>query len=119
MVTFSVFNELSLPFMNSDKIEAYFIEFFNLLSVLKDKNLRSLRMDSNLKELEIIQGIYFPQFFGQIEHRELKQRVRSFVTNGIVIIESPLIEDEGDEDELMEGNCTYNVTPTLSPLPKP
>ena len=108
MVTFSVFNELSLPFTNSDKIEDCFIEFFHLLSLLKDRNLRSLRMDSDFKELEIMQGIYFPQFFGQIKHRELRQRVRSFVTNGIVIIESPLIEDEEDEEELMEGNYIYN-----------
>jgi len=34
--------------------------------------------------------------------------VRSFVTNGIVIIESPLIQDESDEERMLEGNYIYN-----------
>jgi len=108
MVNFSVFNELSLPFVNHTGVEDSFIEFFKCLSLLGKKNLKTLRMDKEFKDFEIIQDIYFPQFFGQIEHRELKQRVRSFVTNGIVIIESPLVEDEEDETILLDKNYTYN-----------
>lgn len=100
MVTFSVFNELSLPFASDEGVEDSFIEFFKCLSLLGKINLKTLRMDKEFKDFEIVQGIYFQQFFGQIEHRELRQRVRSFVTNGIIIIESPLIENEGDEGKL-------------------
>ncbi len=108
MVDFSVFNELSLPFENDERVENSFIEFFKCLSLLKQKSLKSIRMDKDFKEFEIIQDIYFPQFFGQIGHRELKQRVRSFVTNGIVIIESPLLEDNDDENLLLDRNYIYN-----------
>jgi len=108
MVSFSVFNELSLPFANDEGVENSFIEFFKCISLLKQKSLKSIRMDKDFKDFEIIQGIYFPQFFGQIEQHELKQRVRSFVTNGIVIIKSPLVEDRNDEDSLLDRNYIYN-----------
>ncbi|WP_151900487.1 hypothetical protein [Sulfurimonas hydrogeniphila] len=108
MVDFSVFNELSLPFVDDTGVEDSFISFFKCISLLKQKNLNNIRMDKDFKNFEIIQGIYFPQFFGQIEHKELKQRVRSFVTNGIVIIESPLVDNEDDENSLLDRHYIYN-----------
>ncbi len=108
MVNFSVFNELSLPFMNAEGVDDSFVEFFKCLSSLGKRNLKTLRMDKEFKEFEIIQGIYFPQYFGQIRYKELQQRVRSFVTNGIVIIQSPLLEDEEDENQILGEHYTYN-----------
>ena len=108
MVNFSVFNELSLPFESYDHVEESFIEFFKVISILRDKNLKNLRIDKEFRDFEIIHGVYFPQFFGQIEPKELKQRIRSFVTNGIVIIESPLIQEERDEERILEENYIYN-----------
>ncbi len=108
MVSFTVFNELSLPFESREGIEASFVEFFKCLSLLQKRNLKSIRMDKEFKEFEIIRGVYFPQFFGQIGPRELQQRIRSFVTNGIVIIQSPLLEDEDDEEQLLNRHYIYN-----------
>ncbi|HHH54830.1 MAG TPA: hypothetical protein ENK91_14295 [Bacteroidetes bacterium] len=108
MVNFSVFNELSLPFRTDEGVENSFIEFFKCLYLLKEKNLKTLRMDKDFKEFEIIKNIYFPKFFGQIKDKELKQRLRSFVTNGIVIIKSPLLDSEDDEEQLLSEHYIYN-----------
>jgi hypothetical protein len=108
MVNFSVFNELSLPFeTNYREVENSFIEFFKCLSALKEKNLKSLRMDKDFKEFEIIKGVYFREFFGKIKQRELKQRLKSFITNGILIIHSPLLDEE-DEENLLDKEYSYN-----------
>ena len=108
MVDFAVFNELSLPFRNDEEIESYFIEFFRCISLLKEKNLKTLRTDKDFKDYEIIKGIYFPQFFGQISDKELQRRIRSFVTNGIIIIESPLLKNEYDEEQILDKHYSFD-----------
>jgi len=94
--------------MKTEGVDDSFVEFFKCLSSLGKRNLKTLRMDKEFKEFEIIQGIYFPQYFGQIRHKELQQRVRSFVTNGIVIIQSPLLEDEANANQILGEHYTYN-----------
>ena len=108
MVDFAVFNELSLPFINDEEIESHFIEFFKCISLLKERNLKTLRTDKDFKDYEIIKGIYFPQFFGQVSDKELQRRIRSFVTNGIVIIRSPLLKNESDEEEILDKYYSYD-----------
>lgn len=114
MVKFVLFNELSLPFDNNIGIENEFINFFKLIGELKKKEITSIRVDRDFKSFEVLKGEFFPQFFGQLINKELKDRLREFITNGIIEIEDPLIQNDEDEDEqLLENEYFYNSKSTI------
>ena len=117
MVRFALFNELSLPFSSSLEIEQHFNNFLYLVRELKAKNIEKIRVDRAFKEFEVLEGIYFQHFFGQIRDRELKDRLRAFLTNRTIHIESPLIYKEEEEyEETLENEYFYNDTPTIGAL---
>lgn len=95
MVTFSVFNELSLP-INSERL---FGGFLNLLKLLNGKGLKKIRMDKEFSHYpEILPNKNFQQFMGQLKDKDKKTRLRSFINNSICIIESPLIRENEDKE---------------------
>lgn len=112
MVKFSVFNELSLPIPE----ESIFGNFFQVLEDLKKVGLDKIRMDKEFTHYpEILPHTTFQQFFGQIKDRDKQTKLRSFISNGINIIESPLINDDeidslGERIEpqyIFEGQSTF------------
>lgn len=105
MVNFSVFNELSLPFKDASGVENKFIEFIKLLSELNKKNLQKVRIEKPIQEYNVIDSISFQQFFGQITNMTLQDRLRIFLKNEVVQIESPLINN--DEDGAL-ADCIVN-----------
>jgi len=105
MVNFSVFNELSLP-INEHHAQEDFGVFFGLLSELKKKGLVKIRMSEDFKNYSILENVTFSQFLGQQTNHDFKSRLRSFISNTIVKIETPLIKDEEDECDQL-GNCEY------------
>lgn len=119
MVDFVVFNELSLPLLNDGKIKDNFGFLFEILHELKKKSITTIRMDKEFKDYpEIIEGISFQEFFGKIEEKEFKQRIRSFVTNSTIKIDSPLIKFEESEnyEKLMENEYFYDNVATSGGL---
>ena len=108
MVKFALLNELSLPFSSSLNIEKHFNDFLKLIKELKSKELEKLRIDRNLKELEIMPQIFFQQFLGQLQDKELRDSLRAFIANNTIIIETPFIkDDENESDELLEKEYFY------------
>ncbi len=90
MVKFSVFNELSLPIPR----ESLFGSFFKVLEKLKIAGLDKIRMDREFTHYsEILPNTTLQQFFGQLQDRDKKTKLRSFINNSINIIETPLIND--------------------------
>ena len=118
MVKFSVFNEMSLPFHSEHEVEAKFGIFFKLLKELKSKGLTTIRMDRDFRAYPILENITFQQFFGQIESREFKTKMRSFIGNGISKVDSPLIKIEEVEEErkIIENEYFYNGVSTQGGL---
>ena len=115
MVDFVVFNELSLPFNTNIDIEKKFIDFFKIFNVLEKKNLTKIRMDEDFKNYLILKDISLPHFFGQLKDTEVKDRLREFIANGIIKIETPLIRDE-DIEEAIANEYFYKGQSTLGGL---
>jgi hypothetical protein len=109
MVNFSVFNELSLPIQNIRKFKS----FFNILENLRVNGLEKIRMDRQFTQYpEILPNTTFGQLLGQITDRTLQRRLKSFISNSISIIETPLIkEDEQEQEELLINEYFYDSTP--------
>lgn len=99
MVDFLVFNELSLPFNDKYKAKNEFKNFFEILNNLRKKNIQKIRMDRSFKEYEIVNNCYLQEFFKELEDINLKDRLRDFLANSILLIETPLIKD----DEIYEA----------------
>jgi hypothetical protein len=119
MVDFVVFNELSLPLLDDGKIKNNFGFLFEILNELKKKSITTIRMDKEFKDYpEIIEGISFQEFFGKIEEKEFQQRIRSFVTNSTIKIDSPLIkfEESDNYEKLMENEYFYEGISTTGGL---
>lgn len=99
MVKFSVFNELSLPIPH----ESLFGSFFQVLEHLKIVGLDKIRMDMEFTQYpEILPHTTFQQFFGQLQDPDKKTRLRSFISNGICVLESPLFANDEEIDSLGE-----------------
>ena len=113
MVNFSVFNELSLPLKDIKEFEY----FFEVLSELKSLGLDKIRMDQKFTQYpEILPSIPFQQLLGQID-RDKAIRLKSFIKNGITIIESPLIlKDEQENEQLLENEYIYNNNSIIGAL---
>jgi len=109
---------MSLPFHSEHEIEKQFGIFFKLLKELKNRGLTTIRMDKDFKSYLILEGISFQQFFGQIESREFKTKMRSFISNGISKVDSPLIKiDEVEEErKIIENEYFYNEVSTQGGL---
>ena len=109
---------MSLPFHSKHEIEEKFGIFFGLLKELKSKGLTTIRMDRDFKSYPILESVNFQQFFGQIESREFKSKMRSFIGNGITKVDSPLIKiDESDEErKIIENEYFYNEQTTQGGL---
>jgi len=117
MVDFVVFNELSLPFTNQTKIKKKFKDFFSIFNELEKRNITKIRMDKNFKDYPILENKSLQQFFGQLSDIELKDRLREFITNGIVKIDSPLImHNEEESEQLLESEYFYNKISTQGGL---
>jgi len=115
MVKFSVFNELSLPIPH----ENLFGSFFQVLEHLKAVGLDKIRMDREFTHYpEILPNTTLQQFFGQLQDRDKKTKLRSFINNGISIIESPLISDEEIDSlgEKIEPEYLFECLSTLGGL---
>lgn len=114
MVKFSVFNELSLPISN----ENLFGIFFQILERLRELGLHKIRMDKEFSQYpEILPLTTLEQFFGQLQDRDKKTRLLSFINNRISIIESPLIQEHEEESEkLLENEYFYNYHSTTGAL---
>ncbi len=108
MLDFAVFNEVSLPLPDDIKIESTFGYFFGVLKELKNHNLTTVRMDRDFKNYDILPNIAFQQFLGQVQDRDFELRLKSFAFNKVIVIDSPLIKDNVDEDLLMAGNYSYD-----------
>lgn len=118
MVNFSVFNELSLPFENGSNIEDEFINFFKLLKILESKNLNKMRFEKSFKEYDIIQNVNFQQFMGRSTNNTFTDRLREFLSNQIIKIESPLIKEDEEEayDTITSHNYLFENSPTIGGL---
>ena len=106
MVSFSVFNELSLP-LNQHQYMEEFATFFNLLAKIKEKGLNQIRMNDDFKHYSILNGINFQQFLGQQSDREFKSRLRSFLTNTVITIDTPIIKADELEQSDQHNGCEY------------
>ncbi|MCU7837033.1 MAG: hypothetical protein KZQ83_17510 [gamma proteobacterium symbiont of Taylorina sp.] len=108
MVNFSVFNELSLPFPDDDKIVEKFILFFKLLEEMKKKGLETVRLSKDFKAYDVLDGVNFQQFVGQQKDQDFKRKIISFlINNGVVIIDSPIIKDEETEEQELLNSHDY------------
>ena len=118
MVSFSVFNEKSLPFDSQVEIEQKFKDFFRLLTQLREKELQKIRMDEEFKNYPILENVSLQQFFGQIQNQIFQDRLREFLTNDIVKIETPLIKDEeiNDNESAIENEYFYKGQSTFGGL---
>jgi hypothetical protein len=106
MVRFSVFNELSLPIQNVKEFE----DLFKVLNKLRELGMEKIRMDKKFTQYsEILPDTTFEQLLGQIIDRTQQRRLKSFISNSISIIETPLIkEDEKEQEELLINEYFYN-----------
>jgi len=106
MVNFSVFNELSLPINNIKEFD----NFFQVLQRLRDLGLEKIRMDRRFTEYpEILQHTTFSKLLGQITDRTQQRRLKSFISNSIAVIETPLIKkEEIEQEELLVNEYFYN-----------
>ena len=114
MVKFTVFNELSLPLKNRSS----FNNFFEVLQKLNDKGFKTIRMDREFKEYpEILPNTSLQKFFSTLDKDE-KTKLRTFMNNGISIIESPLIKDEEikDNEEAIVNEYFYGGQSTFGGL---
>lgn len=106
MVNFSIFNELSLP-LNQHDANQKFIIFFKLLSSLKNKGLNQIRMSNSFKNYEILPHTSFVKFIGQQTDPDFKTRLKSFITNTIINIETPFIKESEEEQKTQLISCEY------------
>jgi len=106
MVSFSVFNELSLPIRDIKEFEI----FFEVLNRLRELGIEKIRMDREFNKYpEILPNTPFSQLLGQIRDRTKQRRLKSFIANSISIIETPLIkEDEEEREEFLTNEYFYN-----------
>lgn len=106
MVNFSVFNELSLPMHKANA----FSDFFKVLENLKKHGLTTIRMNKNFSEYpNILPNISLSQFMGQLKDTDQRSKIRIFLANGICVIQSPLINDEEENEleQITSSNCNY------------
>lgn len=101
MVNFSVFNELSLPINNIKEFD----NFFQVLQKLRDLGLEKIRMDKEFKQFDkFYKNKTFQEFLGQITDKTQQRRLKSFIVNNIIMIETPLIKKEEIEQEELLAN---------------
>ncbi len=113
MVEFSIFNELSLP-LDEHEAQSKFGLFFKLLRGLRDKNLNKIRMTSSFKNYNILEGVTFDKFLGQQTNKDFCIRLKSFINNNVIQINTPIIgsSDEEESDIKNETEYFYNNEPT-------
>ena len=117
MVEFALLNELSLPFENEYDAQNGFKDFLFIVKKLKDRDIQKIRVEDEVKNLEIVHTVFMPQFFGQLRDRELKDRLRAFIANSIIVIETPFIkEDEQESEELLTNEYFFNGSSTKGAL---
>jgi len=117
MVDFALLNELSLPFNSYEESQNGFIEFFKVIKKLKKNNIDKIRVDKEVKSFEILNSIYFPQYLGQIRDKEFRDRLRAFITNRTILIDSPFVNDDEDgSGVLLENEYFYKNNSTQGAL---
>lgn len=108
MVSFAVFNELSLPFTTQKEAESGFLIFLKLLKILKEeKGVKKIRQDNLLKELKVTQDDWMQSFFCKIKNRELKESIRLLLTNNFISIETPLVLQSDEDEGLLNPSYHY------------
>jgi len=115
MVNFSTFNELSLPLQNLNEFE----DFFKVLESLKRHGLNKIRTDKQFTHYpEILENKTFQEVVGQIQDRDKKRRLLSFINSTIITIESPLIKKEESEEhnQTLENEYFYKNISTIGGL---
>lgn len=105
MVIFSVFNELSLP-LDAHSAKDKFRILFKLLEKLRDKRLNKIRMSNDFKNYYILKETTFSQFMG-MQERDFQSRLRSFVSNNMIEIDSPIIHESEQEQKNIMNSCEY------------
>lgn len=106
MVRFSVFNELSLP-LNQYQVISSFGYFFGLLAELKKLGLTQIRMSNDFKSYRILENTSFQKFVGQQSDRDFKTRLKSFVNNAVIEVNTPIIKDDDSEQIDQLHSCEY------------
>lgn len=106
MVNFSVFNELSLP-LDSNNARCKFGILFGLLEPLKNRGVTQIRMSDDFKNYQILKNTSFDKFIGQQQDKDFKTRLRSFVGNNIIKINSPIIHESEQEQRNTLYGCEY------------
>lgn len=109
MVDFVIFNELSLPYQSGDDVDLGFINLFKLMRGLRDNGIKKVRTEQPTKHWEITSNIFFPQYLNQLRNQELKIRLQTFLNNNEVVkLESPLVAEDEESDELLNPTYQYN-----------
>ncbi|RXJ98934.1 hypothetical protein CRV02_12850 [Arcobacter sp. CECT 8989] len=117
MVDFSTFNELSIPFDDVSDIESSCNNFFKLLAHLNEKGLSRVRMSEDFKNYPILKDKTLYEYFGTINSVNFKDRLREFLANEVIKIETPLITDvEKEENKILEKQYFYRSNDTLGGL---
>jgi len=107
MVRFAVFNDYSLPFLSDENINEKFIEFFKLLAEINNKGLSTLRVSKDFKNYIIFKSVNFQQFLGKQSDLDFQRKIRSFLANNTILIDSPLIKENENEAQDMIYSCEY------------
>jgi hypothetical protein len=105
MVNFSVFNELSLP-LCEHSAEDEFRTLFALLEQLRNEGLNQIRMSDDFKDYHILRNVTFEKFIGQ-QKTDFQTRLKSFVNNQTIKINTPIINESEQEQQETMNSCEY------------
>ncbi|CAC9627351.1 hypothetical protein [uncultured Gammaproteobacteria bacterium] len=83
--------------MDKHQARENFGEFFKLLEKLKVLGFNQIRMSNDFKSYSILKNTSFPQFIGQQTDGVFQTRLKSFISNTIVKIDTPIIKDDDSE----------------------
>lgn len=114
MVNFVLLNEMSLPLSRSTDVYEKFFYFLKIAKDLKKRNIEKIRIEKDLKDFEIIDGVYFQEFLGTIKNPDSRTKIKAFFANRTIQLESPLIKDDEDSgDLLIENEYFFNGNSTI------
>jgi len=109
MVAFAIVNELSLPFTNSYIAKDGLKDFCSTIQELRANKVTQIYSIKALKDFEIAPGVYFPEFLGRSEDKELSSRLKSVIANQIIPVITPIpVEEDEIYEVYMLSSCTHN-----------
>ena len=103
MVNFVILNSKSLPFRNKYDFEKEILEFFKILTLLSTKKYYiEIRTNADFSNLTIYSNLNIQKVIKQIENRDLKSKLISFLSNKLMTVINPISENEKDDYGLLE-----------------